>query len=405
VHALATAQADLGHDVVVITQAPASTELSTPEAGTVRVIRAWVDPTEHDPGDLLARVASMEAAFVDAGEQLLTSWHPDVIHAHDWMVSHAAVALRRASGSPLAATIHATEAGRNRGWVTTGLSTRIHGLEWWLANTADTVIACSQAMRGEVGQLFGRDEVEIIRNGIAADGWQRHEESVRRMRQVHAPTGPLIVFTGRAEFEKGVQVLLGAMPTVRSVHPSARLVVAGRGSYLADLEALSHRLGVADVTTLLGWVSEADLRALVAAADVAVVPSLYEPFGLVALEATALGTPLIVSDTGGLGEFAAGGARATTFRPGDAGGLAEAILADLADPDAARARARRAVRALAEDYDWTTIARDTVAAYDRAVAALSAPPFDPRWDRSAARHALEPPQLEAPLGKLLDLGQ
>jgi glycogen(starch) synthase len=289
--------------------------------------------------------------------------------------------------------------------VTTGLSTRIHALEWWLANTADTVIACSQAMRGEVGQLFGRVEVEVIRNGIAADGWQHPGESVRRMRQQHAPSGPLIVFTGRAEFEKGVQVLLGAMPGVRAVHASARLVVAGRGSYLADLEALSQRLGVADATTFLGWVSERDLRALVAAADVAVVPSLYEPFGLVALEAAALGTPLIVSDTGGLAEFAASGAHATTFRPGDTGGLAEAILADLADPRSARDRAQRASRALAQGYDWTLIARDTVAAYDRAVAALAAPPFDPRWDQAAARHALEPPQLEGPLGRLLDLGQ
>jgi glycogen(starch) synthase len=403
VHALATAQAGLGHDVVVITQASAGPGGTAPDVCPVRVIRAWVDPAEHDPGDLLTHVGSMEAAFVDAGEQLLTSWHPEVIHAHDWMVSHAAVTLRRATGSPLAATIHATEAGRNRGWVTTSLSTRIHAQEWWLANTADTVIACSHAMRDEVRRLFGRDGVQVIRNGIAPDGWQRPRESVQRMRRAHAGSGPLIVYTGRVEFEKGVQVLLAAMPEVRSRHGDARLVVAGRGSYLPDLDALSHRLGVADMTTFLGWVSEADLRALVAAADVAVVPSLYEPFGLVALEAVALGTPLIVSDTGGLSEFAAAGARAATFQPGDPATLAAAILADLADPAAARERASRASRALAADYDWATIARETVAAYASAVAAVASPPFDARRDEAAARQALDPPHLQAPLGRLLDL--
>lgn len=406
VHALAHAQAEAGHDVLVITQAPAGWESNQPESDDegVRVLRACADPREHDPSDLLGHVAHMEWAFVDAGEDVLASWDPEVIHAHDWMVSHAAVALRRASRAPLIATIHATEAGRNRGWISTDLSTRIHALEWWLANTADVLITCSEAMRAEVRDLFGRPESLVIPNGIARAGWQRPNGSVARMRQAHAPGGPLIAYTGRVEWEKGVQVLLEAMPRVRAERPDARLVVAGRGSYLPDLESQARRLGIADMTAFLGWVSEQDLRALVAAADVAVAPSLYEPFGLVALEATALGTPVIVSDTGGLSEFAGAGDCATAVPPGDAESLAAAIIGDLADPAAAEARARRASRALAERYDWGGISRRTVHAYREAAEAQAAPPFDERLDRAAARHSIDPPTFVAPLGRLLDLG-
>jgi glycogen(starch) synthase len=406
VHALAHAQAEAGHDVLVITQAPAGWEASAPSAddGGVRVLRACADPREHDPSDLLGHVAHMEWAFVDAGEEVLAAWDPDVIHAHDWMVTHAAVTLRETSRAPLVATIHATEAGRNRGWITTDLSTQIHALEWWLANTADVVITCSEAMRDEVRTLFGRSGAQVIANGISLAGWQRPNGSVARMRQAHAPEGPLIAYTGRVEYEKGVHVLLEAMPRVRSARPDARLVVAGRGSYLPELESQARRLGIDDVTRFLGWVSEQDLRALVAAADVAIAPSLYEPFGLVALEASALGTPIIVSDTGGLAEFAASGDLATVVRPGDAQDLADAILTDLADPASAQDRAARASVALADHYNWAAISGITVSAYMQAVDALAAPPFDPRLDRAATRHAIGPPRLTAPLGRLLDIG-
>ena len=405
VHALAHAQAEAGHDVLVITQAPVGWDASAAptDDGGVRVLRACADPRDHDPSDLLGHVAHMEWAFVDAGEEVLATWDPEVIHAHDWMVTHAAVALRETSRAPLVATIHATEAGRNRGWITTDLSTQIHALEWWLANTADVVITCSAAMREEVRVLFGRASAEVIANGISLAGWQRPNGSVARMRQTHAPDGPLIAYTGRVEYEKGVQVLLEAMPRVRAARPDARLVVAGRGSYLPELESQARRLGIADVTRFLGWVSERDLRALVAAADIAVAPSLYEPFGLVALEATALGTPVIVSDTGGLAEFAASGDLATVVRPGDSADLADAILADLSDPARARDRAARASVALADRYDWAGIGRITVTAYRQAAEDLAAPPFDPRRDRAATRHAISPPRLIAPLGRLLDI--
>jgi glycogen(starch) synthase len=412
VHALAHAQAANGHDVVVITQAPrgaaegaaARAALVAEQDGPVRVLRVGSDPAEHDPHDLLGHVAQMEWAFAACGEELLAAWSPDVVHAHDWMVSHAAVTLRRATGAPLVATIHATEAGRNRGWVSSELSTTIHGLEWWLANTADAVITCSAAMDAEIRTLFGVGATRVISNGIDLAHWIPPDGAAERMRARYADADPLIAYTGRVEWEKGVQTVIAAMPSVRASLPRARLLVAGRGSYLPALESLAHDLGLDDTVQFLGWVSEEDLRAIVATSDIAVAPSLYEPFGLVALEAAALGTPVVAAETGGLAEFAAGGTRALTFRPGDPVGLAAAIERSLSDPAASRTRAACAAEALVVHYDWRVIAEETVEAYATARQARGAGDDDPHRARAAARDALAPPHLVAPLGRLLDTG-
>ena len=408
VHALANAQAANGHDVVVITQAPnsaAPARVPWGSTGPVRVLRATIDPSSHDPRDLLAHVAEMECEFTGHGNALLVDWHPDVIHAHDWMVAHAAVALRDRSGAPLTATIHATEAGRNRGWVTTELSTVIHGIEWWLANTADAVITCSRTMREEVRTLFGLGSAHVVANGIEPDAWRRPEFATARIAAENADAHPLLAYTGRVEWEKGLQTLITAMPSLRQRHPGIRLLVAGRGSYLEDVQRQAAQQDLNGCVRFLGWVSEEDLRAIVAAADLAVAPSLYEPFGLVALEAAAMGTPLVVSRAGGLAEFADDGARALTFTPGDARSLEEAVNAALADPRATAQRTERAREAVLVDYDWRVLAQETTDVYARSIASLGSGPDDARGQMAAARRALVPPRFDAPPGRLLDVPQ
>ncbi len=408
VHALANAQAANGHDVVVITQAPNSAAPARVPWGStspVRLLRATIDPSTYDPRDLLAHVAEMECEFCGHGNALFADWQPDVIHAHDWMVAHAAVDLRRCSGAPLTATIHATEAGRNRGWVTTELSTAIHGIEWWLANTADAVITCSATMHGEVRTLFGVGNSHVVPNGIEPDDWRRPEFETARISAENADAHPLIAYTGRVEWEKGVQTLISAMPALRQAHPGIRLLVAGRGSYLDDVQRQAAHLGLDAAVRFLGWVSEEDLRAIVAAADLVVAPSLYEPFGLVALEAAAIGTPLIVSQTGGLAEFADEDRRAVTFTPGEADSLARTVNAALADPRATHERAERARESVLTDYGWRDLARLTTEVYAQSAAALGSSPEDPRHQMAEARRALRPPHFETPPGRLLDVPQ
>jgi glycogen synthase len=408
VHALANAQAENGHDVVVITQAPnsaAPARVPWGSTGPVRVLRAAIDPARYDPRDLLAHVAEMECEFTGHGNALLADWRPDAIHAHDWMVAHAAVALRNRCGTPLTATIHATEAGRNRGWVTTELSTAIHAIEWWLANTSDAVITCSRTMRDEVSTLFGVQSTHVVPNGIEPARWQRPEYETARISAENADAHPLLAYTGRVEWEKGVQTILSAMPALRAAHPRIRLLVAGRGTYLDDVKRQADHLGLDGSVRFLGWVSEEDLRAIVAAADVAIAPSLYEPFGLVALEAAAIGTPLVVSRTGGLAEFADDGGRALTFTPGDAASLVQAVDTCLADPRATHERARRARESVLADHDWHDIARRTTEVYDQARLNMGVGPSDPEHARADARIALVPPRFDSPPGRLLDVAQ
>ena len=201
-------------------------------------------------------------------------------------------------------------------------------------------------MRDEVRTLFGVDSAHVVPNGIEPADWQRPEFETARISAENADAHPLLAYTGRVEWEKGVQTLVSAMPALRRSHPGIRLLVAGRGSYLDDVQRQAAHLGLDGSVRFLGWVSEEDLRAIVAAADLAVAPSLYEPFGLVALEAAAIGTPLVVSRTGGLAEFADDDQRALTFTPGDADSLEQAVSTALADPRATHERAERAREAV-----------------------------------------------------------
>ena len=370
VHALAEAQAAAGHDVVVLTQHPGGTDVALDEVvNGVRVVRVPHDPPAIPMSELLAWVMGLDHAFARAGMRLGRSWVPEVLHGHDWVVAHAGAALRQEYGVPLVATMHATEAGRHQGWLPNDLSTAIHTTEWWFTYEARRVITCSQHMRWEVERLFELppDKVDVIPNGIDLREWTTTPDEVAAARSAYAGDGPLVLFAGRLEWEKGVQTLVEAMPRLRRRFPGLRLLVVGKGSQLEMLRSLAASLRVARSVEFTGWLTEAELRAVAAAADVAVIPSVYEPFGLVALEAAALGTPLVVSDTGGLAEIVVNGETGLTFPPLDAAALSDAVSAMLRDEVLSRRVVREARDVLARDYAWPDIAATTVATYERAV--------------------------------------
>jgi len=371
VHALAEAQAAAGHDVVVVTQHPGTAGVALDEGiNGVRVVRVPQDSPQigfHE--QFLAWVMALNHGLTRAGIALGRTWRPEVVHGHDWLVAHAAASLKQAYAVPVVATMHATEAGRHQGWLPSDLSTSIHTVEWWLTFEARRVIACSQHMRWEVTRLFELppDKVDVIPNGIDLAEWTTTPGDVARAREAHAGDGPMVLFAGRLEWEKGVHTLVEAMPRLRRRFPGLRLVVVGKGSQLEMLQALARKLRVSRSVEFTGWLTEAELRAVNAAADVAVVPSVYEPFGLVALEAAALGTPVVVSDTGGLAEIVVNGETGLTFPALDAAALADAVTEVLRSDVLARRVVRTAREVLARDYAWPTLAERTVTVYERAV--------------------------------------
>jgi glycogen(starch) synthase len=242
----------------------------------------------------------------------------------------------------------------------------VHSTEWWLANRADRLITCSAAMRDEVAGLFDLDPapIAVLHNGIAPRRWRASSDKVRAARERYGPgRAPLLLYLGRLEYEKGVQDLIAALPRIRRRHPGTRLLVAGSGT-AADLlveAARTHR--VRRSVSFLGHLPDADLAALMRAVDAVVLPSRYEPFGIVALEAAAAGAPLVASTAGGLGEVVVDGETGLSFAPGDVAGMAEAVARGLSDSEGARRRARAARDRLAADFHWGSIAAATVELY------------------------------------------
>jgi glycogen synthase len=366
VHALCEAMAAAGHEVTVVSRHAPGAAYDEVVRG-VRVVRVPEDPPLFDlEQSLLSWTMAFNHALTRAALAVADQTGPEVVHAHDWLVAHAATTLKHHLGVPLVATVHATEAGRHQGWLPGALNRSIHTVEWWLTYEARRVVTCSEYMRWEVTRLFDLppDKVTPIPNGT--DPAPVDHDRAAAMRAQYGGEGPLLLFAGRLVYEKGLQDVLRAMPRLRRRHPGLRLLVAGEGPQGDDLRAQAKALRLGRSVQWLGFVEPDRLAALTAAADCALVPSIYEPFGMVALEAAAAGTPLVVADTGGLREFVRHGATGLRFASGDVAGLADAVSLLLRDEVLGRRLARAGRTALAE-YTWPAIAARTVTEYRRAV--------------------------------------
>ena len=369
VHALATALVRAGHEVVCVSRDHPDAPPDTVVDG-VRIVRVSEDPPLVPFEELLAWVMAFNHGLSRAALAVVEDFQPDVIHAHDWLVAHTAKTVKDHTGLPLVATVHATEAGRHQGFLPGPVNRAIHSVEWWLTYEARRVITCSAYMRDEVRGLFllPPEKTDVVPNGIDLAHWHADSERVAAMRAHLSPDGaPVILFAGRLEYEKGVQTALQALPRLRRRHPGLRLVVAGVGGHEAELVALAKRLRVSRAVEFMGFLDPEDLAVLAASADCALVPSIYEPFGMVALESAAAGTPLVVADTGGLREFVDHNFTGLRFAPGDHAGLADAVTRLLGDEVLGQRMVREARAVLAAGYTWEAIARRTADVYARSV--------------------------------------
>lgn len=364
VHHLATALADAGHEVLVLSRQPFDTDpASHPTTDGVhegvRVIAAAQDPHEFEFGrDMMAWTLAMGHAMVRAGLALRDGWAPDVVHAHDWLVAHPSIALAEFFDAPMVSTIHATEAGRHSGWVTGPVNRQVHACESWLARASDALIACSASMAREIDDLFapGLPPISVIPNGIDSSRWP-----FARRRPHHGP--PELLYFGRLEYEKGVHDAIAALPRIRRTHPGTTLTIAGDGTQEAWLAEMARKHKVFRCVRFVGRAEHDNLLRLLHRVDVAVLPSHYEPFGIVALEAAAAGAPLVTSNVGGLGEAVIDGQTGLSFPPRDVASLAGAVRAVLDDPAAAQKRALAARKRLTAEFDWRTVADRTARVY------------------------------------------
>lgn len=365
VHGIATAMARAGHDVVIFTfQHPDALDDAVVDG--VRVLRAPTDLPWFPEDQFVSKMISANHQLVQLITRLTPGWVPDIVHAHDWLSGWAGDTLRTLWRVPLVATIHATERGRHGGMIpSAGQSAAIDAAEWWLTFQSSAVICCSKFMAHQIHDSFEvpLDKLVIIHNAVDAVLWTRSEPSAREPR----PDAPLIVSWGRVQYEKGFQTLVEALPFLRQRIPGLRVVIAGTGSYRAELAERAEAFGVADLIDFAGFVPADQLTALIQSADCVVIPSFYEPFGIVALEALAAAAPLVAARTGGMAEVLDEADAGLLFTPGDARALADAVIRTLTDTELTQRQTQNGLSLVTDHFSWDAVAASTIATYQKVV--------------------------------------
>ena len=177
----------------------------------------------------------------------------------------------------------------------------------------------------------------------------------------------IILFMGRLVYEKGIQHLISAMPKILQGYHDAKLVICGKGGMLDELRNQVEAMGIANKVYFAGYMSGKDVQRMYKAADIAVFPSTYEPFGIVALEAMLAGIPTVVSDVGGLNEIVEHGYTGMKSYAGNANSIADSVLSLLFDAKLCDTVSKNAVKKVKELYNWNKIAQDTHYVYEQAI--------------------------------------
>src|SRR5262249_41700137 len=352
-----------GWDVHVVTaDHPGTGEAQVVDGVNVHRVKTQTDPTP----DFVTWVNRLNFGLLQYALQVHRHWPFSIIHAHDWMVADASWVMKAGLGLPLVATMHATESGRMHG-IHTDLQRYIHNVEWRLTSEAWEVIVNSHHMHAELRHLFAlpANKIVVIPNGTDPDAFDFEFDRQTLCDQYAARHERIVLFVGRMVRAKGVQVLLDAAQRILNEQPNTRFLLVGTGYYLDELKGQAHHLGIGDRVNFLGYVSDTDLLRVYKIADVACFPSLYEPFGIVALEGMAAKVPVVTSDAGGLTDFVEHMVTGLTTYAGDSYSLGSALLQMRCDQQLTERHPQDAYEKVRNIYNWKVIAKRTLEVYDK----------------------------------------
>jgi glycogen synthase len=289
----------------------------------------------------------------------------DVFHAHDWLVANAGIGLKHVFRKPLLVTVHSTEMGRRDG-LHTNTERMIHETEAWLTYEAWKVICCSDYMIQHVKWVFGlpTDKLVMVPNGVNTNVYDDVKNNLKDFRKNFAlPEEKIILYVGRLVYEKGIHVLINAAPKILD-KVDAKFIIVGSGYMKEQLLNIVRSMGLEHKVLFEGFLDEQTLLKLQKCADVSVVPSLFEPFGIVALEAMAAKSAIVVSDTGGLSEIVEHDVTGVKVYPNNPDSLAWGIAKVLLDENYRNRIRENAYREVQEKYDWEKIAAQTKRIYE-----------------------------------------
>jgi len=355
-----------GHDVHLITVAVENEPLEAIVDG-IHVYRVPVEVNN----DFFQWVRQMNTNMLNFAREFLAVNSMDLLHAHDWLVEESAIAITHEYQIPLVSTIHATEYGRCNG-IHNDTQRYIHQRELQLTQASQRVIVCSEYMRGELQRALDcpAEKTDVVYNGLSVERWQNitaeHLHDFEALREQYAkPDESIVYFVGRITYEKGISILLNAMPKViAAMNDQVRLVIIGTGeAYSILLQRQAWDLGIYHKVLFTGFMADVDFWKFQKVANCAVFPSLYEPFGIVALESFAAKIPLVVSDTGGLPEVVRHKLTGIVTRVNDADSLANGIIEILQNKDAVQTLVDNAQAELRERFGWDKLAEQTEAIF------------------------------------------
>ena len=356
-----------GHEVTVVTYRD---NASVPEYENDKGVNVYrVDNYMIHPNNFIDWIMQLNFNLIAKATEIINKEGGfDVIHAHDWLVTYAAKSLKNAYDIPIVATIHATEAGRNSG-IHDDTQRYINDTEWLLTYEATEVIVNSNFMKNDLQRLFGLpyDKINVIPNGINLNNFTGIERDYDFRRQYAMDNEKIILYVGRLVYEKGIQHLIAAMPKILSNYHDAKLVIAGKGGMIDDLKAETSSLGLDHKVYFTGYMDSKKVQKMYKCADVAVFPSTYEPFGIVALEAMLAGVPTVVSDVGGLDEIVTHGVDGMKSYAGNPNSIADSVTALLYDHQLATNISKKARQKVKEQFNWEKIAQDTHFTYEKAI--------------------------------------
>jgi glycogen synthase len=293
----------------------------------------------------------------------------DIVHVHDWLVLPAGAEAKSFLNCKLVSTLHSLEYKR-AGGVNSPEGRMIESFEWWITFESSIVIVCSNAMRGDARWKYNvpDEKIWVIPNGIDPTKYRvppRDKPAVRARYGVSSGDY-LVLFVGRLTHQKGCEYLIRAIPSVAKYH-NAKLVIAGDGYMRGELEHFASQTGEGWRVRFTGFVSDREAVELMLSSDVLVIPSIYEPFGVVALEGMAAGLPVVASEVDGLAEIVIHEKTGILVRPRDSSSISWGISRVLSDPSNAQRIAENAKRELQERYTWDAVAALTLKSYEKAL--------------------------------------
>lgn len=355
-----------GYEVTVVTYRDGDVPAFEDDAG-VKVYR--VENYMIHPNNFTDWVMQLNFNMIAKANQLISEQGKfDVIHAHDWLVAYAAKSLKNSYEIPIVSTIHATESGRNSG-IHDDTQRYINDTEWLLTYESSEVIVNSKYMRNELQRLFGLpyEKINVIPNGINLDTYDGIERDLEFRRKYARDDEKIILYIGRLVYEKGIQHLISALPKILNYYNDAKLVIGGKGGMIQELKQQVSNLGLENKVYFTGYLNSKDVQKMYKCADVAVFPSTYEPFGIVALEAMLAGIPTVVSDIGGLDEIVKHKENGMKTYAGNSNSIADSVLELLYNKELGTNISKNAQSIVKQNYSWNKIAQDTYFAYEKAI--------------------------------------